>query len=118
MKKQFREATPKEIDKIVKTALKMSIENKTIGLSEDIKEKLINEALIEAHRELGEQMLKKLDKFKSTGNKQLDSEILIRKILGPLIESTEQKIINKLITDHKSAVKEKLKAEGIDIENT
>ena len=96
MKRQFREATPKEIDKIVKMALKMSLEPMLIGMTEKDKQKLINGALIQSHKELGPKMLKKLNKFKTTGNKQLDSEILINETLGPLLENARQKVINKL----------------------
>lgn len=99
MKRQFREATPKEIDKIVKMALKMSLEPMLIGMTEKEKQKLINGALIQAHNELEPKMLKKLNKFKTTGNKQLDSEILINETLGPLLENARQKIINKLRED-------------------
>jgi len=96
MKKQFREATPREIDKIVKMSLKITLEPMLTGLTEKEQQELINGALSQAHNELAEEMLQKLSKFKTTGNKQLDSEILINETLGPLLECAREKIIKKL----------------------
>lgn len=96
MKKQFREATPKEIDKIVKMSLKISLEPMLTGLTKKKQQELVNGALSQAHSELAGEMLQKLSKFKTTGNKQLDSEILVNETLEPLLECAKEKIIKKL----------------------
>lgn len=117
MKKEFKATPPEEIHKIITETLIVDTELMTEGLSKATIIKIVKHELGKAHNELAPKMLKQLSKFKSTGNEQLDSDILNQKILVPLIERAREKILHKLICNYPMAVEKKIKAEGFGLES-
>lgn len=116
MKKEFKATPPEEIHKIITETLIVDTELMTEGLSKATITKIVEHELGKAHNELALKMLKKLNKFKSTGNEQLDSDILNQQILVPLIERARKRILHKLICKYPLAVEKKIKAEGFGLE--
>lgn len=118
MKRQFKATPPEEIHKIITETLIVDTELMTEGLSKATIIKIVEHELGKAHNELAPKMLKQLNKFKSTGNEQLDSNILNQQVLVPLIEKARERILHKLICNYPLAVEKRLKADGFGIENS
>ena len=115
MKRQFKATPPEEIHKIITETLIVDTELMTKGLSKATITKIVKYELGKAHNELALKMLKRLSKFKSTGNEQLDSNILKQQVLAPLIERARERILNNLISNYPLAVEKKIKAEGFGL---
>lgn len=117
MGNQKREATPKDIDNMVKSILKVDLDLMAIGLSKSIKQKIIDDSVNEAKNKSRKRVKKILKKFRATGNKQKDSDILNKKILIPVIESAREIILNKVITQYPMTLKRRIQIDGYGIEN-
>lgn len=117
MNKQFRAATPEQINKFIKEILIADAELMAIGVPMNVIKQIVDEAVYKTVNQLSYEMQEKLDNFKTTGDPKLDHEKLVKQVVAPLLYKAREKILHKLITKYPLAVEKRLKADGFGIEN-